>query len=239
MIYIISPHFDDAIGSCGGMISKYRDSEEITIVTVFTKEAKQPLSEFAIHLNALWKVEDAVKIRTKENQSACEFFNLPYINLGLTEAIYRKDGNRDLYPKEGDIFKEIDPADKTLPFRIAEKINGFANLNDMIILPAAVGRHVDHILVLKSYAFLKKRLKVLFYRDFSYKGPPYFNNMKEKRISISESNLEDKKTAVLLYKSQIGMLFEEFGGIDKYYAEVNSNDGELFEILYELMTEDE
>lgn len=239
MIYIISPHFDDAIGSCGGMISKCKGNEKITIVTVFTKEPITPLSEFALHLNDLWNVENAVITRTAENKSACEYLNLPYINLGFTEAIYRKDNGRDLYPREGDIFGEIDPADNTLPIEIADKINELVDTNDTVILPAAVGKHVDHILVLKSYKYLKEEIHISFYKDFSYEGFPYLDFIKESVIYISASNLNEKKKAVLKYNSQINMLFEEFGGIDKYYDSINSTNGKYFEVYYQLTKEGE
>lgn len=239
MIYIISPHFDDAIGSCGGMISKCKDYEKITIVTVFTKEPVTPLSKFALHLNNLWKVENAVKTRIAENKCACEYYNIPYINLGFTEAIYRKDNGRDLYPFEGDIFGEIDPVDNILPVEIADKINEFVDTNDTVILPAAVGKHVDHILVLKSYEYLKKGINILLYKDFSYEGLPYWDWVRENIIYISESNLNDKKNAVLKYKSQIDMLFEEYGGIDNYYDSTNSSNGKFFEVYYQLIAKGE
>ena len=122
---------------------------------------------------------------------------------------------------------------------IADKINEFVDTNDTVILPAAVGKHVDHILVLKSYEYLKKGINILLYKDFSYEGLPYWDWVRENIIYISESNLNDKKNAVLKYKSQIDMLFEEYGGIDNYYDSTNSSNGKFFEVYYQLIAKGE
>ena len=45
-IFYISPHYDDAVGSCGARISKDKVENDVSLITIFS-EVKKPFSEYA------------------------------------------------------------------------------------------------------------------------------------------------------------------------------------------------
>lgn len=232
MITIVSPHFDDAVGSCGGMIASAAGKDTVQIITVFTQHPQYPLSEFAVHLHDMWNVEDAVSIRTQENVQACQVLHANALSLGFTEAIYRIHNGKHLYPKEGDIFTEIADCDFSLSQKIADAINAFSNDHDTIYLPAGIGGHVDHLLVAMCRPYLNKNCQVRFYQDFSYEGTPYYQNLTRYELCFCEEHFIQKKNAVQCYKSQLEMLFDEHGGLDSYYEMANRKSTKLYAEAY-------
>lgn len=103
--YYISPHFDDAIGSCGGRIhSDLVNGTDVYLITIFSK-VTGPFSDYAILLHNYWKLSDPFNDRKNENFEACKSLGIKTINLEYEDAIYRKKDNIYLYPNDGDIFK--------------------------------------------------------------------------------------------------------------------------------------
>lgn len=88
--YYISPHFDDAIGSCGGRIhSDLVNGTDVYLITIFSK-VTGPFSDYAILLHNYWKLSDPFNDRKNENFEACKSLGIKTINLEYEDAIYRK-----------------------------------------------------------------------------------------------------------------------------------------------------
>ena len=89
-VYYISPHFDDAIGSCGGRIhSDLINGNNVYLVTIFSK-VTAPFSDYASSLHNYWQLSDPFNDRKNENFEACKSLGIKTINLEYEDAIYRK-----------------------------------------------------------------------------------------------------------------------------------------------------
>ena len=214
----LSPHFDDAIGSCGGLINRLvTRGDEVTVITVFAHIIKNDFSDFAKELNNLWNLKSPVEERIIENKNACEKMNIKYLNLDFTEAIYRKEKSKYLYPLSNDIFKDIVDEDSNLKNDIFDILCKYVKEDDLIYVPSSIGNHVDHKIVCEVGKMLTNTNKVIFYEDFSYEGSPNIAKTKIVKIKLSDEELFAKIEAVKEYKSQIEMLFGSIENIKLYY----------------------
>lgn len=231
MKYIfLSPHFDDAIGSCGGFISRLKNlNNEVLIVTCFAQPISGPFSNFANELHNMWNLTKPVEERTVENNNACRCLQVNCRNLPFIEAIYRISNDRFLYPLADDIFKDIADEDYKLIDKIAKELIKIFSKEDVIYSPVAIGNHVDHLLVNAAAKKLKSLgYNIKFYRDFSYYG--YVTTLSEYRsynVVLTEEEIDKKIKAVKMYKSQLNMLFK--GKIYEYYKNELEGKEEYYE----------
>ena len=127
-ILYISPHYDDAIISCGGKIySDVKEGHNVSVVTIFS-EVKGPFSDYAKSLHSYWKLTDPFLERRNENINACKILGVENITLGLEDAIYRTFNSKFLYPNNGDIFRKINLHDKNIKNKIVDKIKKIATI---------------------------------------------------------------------------------------------------------------
>lgn len=216
--YYISPHFDDAIGSCGGRIhSDLVNGTDVYLITIFSK-VTGPFSDYAILLHNYWKLSDPFNDRKNENFEACKSLGIKTINLEYEDAIYRKKDNIYLYPNDGDIFKKIAPDDSLLLEKIYTNFKKRFSKDDKYYFPMSIGNHVDHCIANIIGRKLKREgYNILFYSDFSYED--FTSNRKEKKeiFYLTEENIKAKINAVSKYKSQIFMIFGSIEKIEEYY----------------------
>ncbi len=154
----LSPHLDDVILSCGGLLyAQIRRSESVAVITVFagSPPVTMWLSPFAQGLHRRWQesttfdlnFNDPPAVRRKEDRAAFASIDpaIDVIHLPYTDCIYRADETGTfLYDSEGGLFGPIDPRDPAL-----------LNLRDQptppagttVYIPLSVGGHVDHKLV--------------------------------------------------------------------------------------------
>lgn len=217
-VYYISPHFDDAIGSCGGKIhSDLINGNNVYLVTIFSK-VTAPFSDYASSLHNYWQLSDPFNDRKNENFEACKSLGLKAINLEYEDAIYRKKDNIYLYPNDGDIFKKIASDDNLLLKKIYTNFKKNFSKDYKYYFPMSIGNHVDH----RIANIIGRKLKcdgynIMFYSDFSYEN--FTSNRKEKKriFYLTEENIKAKITAVSKYKSQIFMIFGTVDKIEEYY----------------------
>lgn len=219
-IFYISPHFDDAIGSCGGKI--YQDilnKNDVAIITIFSK-TKTPYSDYAKSLHEYWNLKNPINDRNRENENACQILNAKIINLNYLDAIYRTHNNNYLYPEDGDIFKDINNYDYNLKELIEEDLLKKIDKDSILYFPLSVGNHVDHIITYQvGLALKKKGYKVVFYKDNFYEGqlPEECQKLKKFEIIMDDDMLLKKCESVSRYTSQINMLFGGEDKIKEYY----------------------
>ncbi len=169
----ISPHLDDAVCSCGGLIREQTArGERVLVVTLFTMGAQneKTLPPYLRALHCLWgfSVEDPFIRRREEDRAALEMLGADYRHLGLQGALYRQapDGHY-LYPGLGFFGR---PADEDLPLlahirRILLDLRS-AYPEATFYAPLAVGGHVDHRLV--NQAMLYVPGPTSYYEDIPY-----------------------------------------------------------------------
>lgn len=216
--YYISPHYDDAIGSCGGKIyMDYLNNENPTIITIFSK-AKEPFSNYAKDLHSYWNLNNPLSDRKKENTNACQIIHAKEQSLQYEDAIYRIHNGEYLYPGNGDIFKQIHHKDESLHIKIAKDIKKIVNKEDKLYFPLGIGNHVDHIIAnLVGNNLKAEGYNITYYIDFSYEGHVLSKYKKKETIILDNKIIKQKSLAMSEYTSQVKMLFESRNKIFDYY----------------------
>ncbi len=208
----LSPHFDDAAFSCGGLIwEQVQRGDEVSILTVCAGEPPPgPISPYAQSLHDRWETgPDAVSVRRAENLHSCQILGTPAINLTLPDVIYRRspvDGS-PVCESDADLTAELRAEEIPLIDYLKNDLENRIPLNCEIVSPLALGGHVDHRLVRSAVAALGR--SVWYYADF-----PYLVNLDEtplalevdmnhRMVPITERGLEIWQASIAAHASQI------------------------------------
>ncbi|OGN72807.1 MAG: hypothetical protein A2X25_05095 [Chloroflexi bacterium GWB2_49_20] len=166
----ISPHLDDAVLSCGGLIREQTLSK--TCVEIWTICAGNPpecdLSPFAQSLHTLWGTGlETPALRRAEDIAACTLIGARYRHLSFLDCIYRqsRDGNW-LYPGEQSLFGDLSPEDESTANTLQTFLAATVKPDDILVVPLTIGNHVDHQMVRMSLEGLERPL--LYYSDVPY-----------------------------------------------------------------------
>jgi LmbE family N-acetylglucosaminyl deacetylase len=219
----LSPHLDDAVLSCGGLIRKQALAKEaVLVVTIFAGiPSYEHLSPFARGLHDAWgSPSDPVQVRRREDESALRFLGAKHLHLDYLDAIYRRDssGHAWLYGSNEGIFGPLHQDDLPLIAELAEVSERFllSSVGAQIYAPLALGGHVDHQIVRGvARVLMQKGNRVTFYEDYPYAEDP---EAYSKALAFPEERagpllvdiaqvLEEKIRATGLYVSQMSVLF--------------------------------
>lgn len=217
----LSPHLDDAILSCGGQI--YQQIQAGKEVLVATSMAGHPpngeLSSFAMSLQDRWElVEDAVAARRQEDLTASHFLGVDILHWDIPDCIYRVDpaSGKALYTSEEALFGRIHAADYDL---IDELVWYMTNLptHQRILIPLAVGQHVDHQLVRLAAERWPGKADFAYYEEYPYVREPAsikamltpVDKWHPEVIPLSRQALSAKIRAASCYRSQISTFFND------------------------------
>jgi LmbE family N-acetylglucosaminyl deacetylase len=146
----LSPHFDDAVLSCGGMIwEQTHKGDTVEIWTVCAGESPSgiPLPETARELHARWGTGDgAVAIRAVEDTEACRRVGAFHRHLNTPDAIYRRNPQKGepLVQKDADIFQPLPDYEQEHARTLAGEICRMLPEGIRLAAPLAMGGHVDH-----------------------------------------------------------------------------------------------
>ena len=156
MFVFLSPHFDDAIGSCGGVIRRLvAAGHPVKIITVMTRWSGAKLS----HMFYAWH-------RYGENRRACHTIGAEFLNAPFLDGYYRRDASgRRIYKKKSTLFDNENREPK-LVARIRDYIIQNTADGDILVAPAGLGNHIDHRLVRAATEDTGR--KVIFYEEFYY-----------------------------------------------------------------------
>jgi LmbE family N-acetylglucosaminyl deacetylase len=212
----ISPHFDDAVLSCGGLIWKQTQKGiPVEIWTVCAGDAPPgPLSLLAMVCHQQWGIEsaeDVVAARRLENQEAAALVGAETVNFSIPDCIYRRSPTGELlYPEE--VFVPIHPCEKNLAEEIAAVLTSELQPDDVVVSPLAIGGHLDHVLARLAAEHLDRPVR--YYADIPYliNNPemlvPATKELKETVYPISKKGLGIWQSGIAAYATQILMLFE-------------------------------
>jgi LmbE family N-acetylglucosaminyl deacetylase len=212
----ISPHFDDAILSCGGLIwEQTKKRIPVEIWTVCAGDAPPgPLSALAVACHWQWGIEsaeDVVAARRIENQEAAKLVGANTVNFSIPDCIYRlSPTGESLYPE--DIFVPIHTIEKNLDGDISIALASELEPDDTVVSPLAIGGHVDHVLTRLAVEHLDR--PVWYYADIPYliNHPEMLahatKEQKKTLFRISETGLGVWQSGIAAYATQILMLFE-------------------------------
>ena len=217
----LSPHFDDAVLSCGGTIAlQAATGQKVLIVTVFggVPGAQSQLSSFARGLQQATGLgpdpAEATRRRREEDAAAASTLHADTLWLDYLEAIYR--GSQ--YSSEESLFGDVHAADLPLDEELAALL---LNIHErapqaVIYAPLGIGHHVDHQLLCSAADRLaQRRLNVKFYEDFPYVTQQGTLEVRQRELGIPmepqlvevSGTMRHKEEAVAQYTSQVPRLF--------------------------------
>lgn len=215
----LSPHLDDAIYSCGGIIASFISAGDIvTVITVFAGNPEPgPISPFAAGIQERWGVvESPMVARRAEDRMACGRLGASVVHLQLPDAIYRRDDSQEpLYGSETGLFQDIRPEESRLPESIQPLLKGVVPPEAKVYCPLAVGGHVDHRIV-------RLATDGLFYQTYYYSDQPYAARGgtvpaslppiegEELLLSLADLEIEIWAQAAAEYRSQLSTFWEGY-----------------------------
>lgn len=219
----LSPHLDDAVLSCGGLIwEQVRRGQAVQIWSICAGDPPSGvLSSFAESLHARWKTgREAMTLRRAEDQAACNLLGAKIRHFNIPDCIYRAailspSGNVTfLYPSEATLFGPIHPAETQLIEEVYVQIQTHLPPQVQVVSPLALGNHVDHQLVRLAAEDLGKSL--WYYADYPY-AEQQGEHLMEMRVSgwklrifqITEKGLNAWQEAILVYTSQTSTFWKD------------------------------
>jgi LmbE family N-acetylglucosaminyl deacetylase len=215
VVYIISPHIDDACFSLGLTIEMYNSlGDQIRIVNCFT------VSNFTINKN-IFDVEQVTAIRKGEDQKlARQFKGLIFENLGLLDAPLRKELIRQKLP--------LNVNNQLLVLKIADFIISSIPTGSSLFCPLSIGNHIDHLICMEAAILVsRKNLYVVsFYEDLPYTSRCTAEEISKKILYIQDctgmqlisdlisvKNYSTKEKMLQCYSSQLdGRINDEIMG---------------------------
>jgi len=212
----LSPHLDDAVLSCGGLIfEQSRQGLQTEIWTIFAGDAPDgPLSPLALRCHADWGIPDVhelVAIRRDEDQAAAGIVGAEIAHFSLPDCIYRRAAaGNPLYPDE--VFVPFHPFDLGLDADIAAVLATELLPDDILVAPLAIGQHVDHRLARMAAERLHRPLR--YYADIPYvlRRPellaPATQAMAAELYPVSEEGLQAWISGSAAYQTQMVMVLE-------------------------------
>jgi len=234
-ILILSPHRDDAAFSLSIAITHWLTARHaVTILNIFTRSRYAPYSDAAfVHENDQLSYVSAIRLREDEHflRRITETLpkglksNLHMVDLNLKDAPIRLR-----IPLEELSDTPVNPTDPAL-----EKIRktlvkqSEAGAMEALVVPAALGKHIDHLIVREAVLPFTSTIPTAFYEDLPYATthPSASTDLELLRESAEqrseplspvlyqiESAVERKRKLILGYASQIdddaGALISDF-----------------------------
>jgi LmbE family N-acetylglucosaminyl deacetylase len=219
----LSPHFDDAVLSCGGLLDEQtRQGIQSEIWTIFAGDPPAgPLSEFAQQNQALWGFatpEETLATRRAEDEEAACLVGADLVHFTIPDCIYRRSPIGD-YLYTDNVVTSPHPAERGLPGQIAAALRSELRRDDLLVSPLSLGGHVDHRLVRQAAESLRRPL--LYYADVPYvlNNPqslqPAIADLESQLYEVSETGLDAWLRGVASYRSQVSSLYKGAGTLDE------------------------
>lgn len=212
----LSPHYDDAVLSCGGMIwEQMQCGDQAEIWTICAGEPTPPPQNGAV-LSLSERMQNAhhtVTRRRYEDIAACQRLGVPYRHFPIPDCIYRwlPDG-KQLIQSDAEIYQAIHPDEMGLVSEVARMLDENLSPNVQVVSPLTVGGHRDHRMTRQAIEMLG--IPVWYFPDFPYvvSALDEFNELrlqmdKTYQVQIGEEGLRAWQEAIQAYASQMIGLF--------------------------------
>jgi LmbE family N-acetylglucosaminyl deacetylase len=236
----LSPHFDDAVLSCGGQIWEQAQAGQVVEIWTVCGGAPaqgQALSAFAQALHARWAfgpgAPEAVLARRAEDEGAASRLRAHLRAWDLPDCIYRRlpDGPAGapgswLVNGEDDLWQDVHPLEEGVLERMAAWFLRDLSAADCLVSPLTLGNHVDHRLVRAAArrAAQQAGCRLWYYSDYPYavRGAAEVQartgaDWQEVCLEISAEGLRAWQEAVACYTSQISTFWT---GLDAMRAAI-------------------
>jgi LmbE family N-acetylglucosaminyl deacetylase len=223
----LSPHLDDAVFSCGGLIAQQTaKGEPVTVITVCAGDPPPgPLSSFAQELHAQWQAGSSpMASRRQEDLAACGRLSAAVVHLEIADAIYRRSaGGQPLYPSESAIFSPLHPEEGELVEALAAMLQPLCPPDAHLYCPMGIGGHVDHRLTRLAAERLSRPLYYYYDLPYAARGESLPDDLRlpigEVQLRpLAQSELEAWVAAASEYGSQIPVFWEDVGAMGREFA---------------------
>ncbi|MEC3914674.1 PIG-L deacetylase family protein [Nocardia sp. CDC160] len=157
-VVVVSPHFDDAVLSVGGLIAgRVGRGQVVEVLTVFSGAG------VAVGGGGRQKAFSDYGVRGEEDERALGILGARGRRLGLFERLFREPRPRGPLA----LFRTSeDLARGAYVETVRRGIGRLVEDGDTVVLaPLGIGNHVDHVIV--AVAALRVGSRVLFYEDFN------------------------------------------------------------------------
>ncbi len=236
MHVFLSPHYDDAALSCGGLIYQLKQrGESVLIITVMGGDPPQPPPDTPIvrDLHQRWQAgDDPVATRRQEDAAAAVILGAHTGIFNFPDCVYRVSAEGvALYPTEESLWGKVHPDDPALNALMAM---GDWPLNvppKVIYAPLGVGDHVDHKLVRNWGIWLSKQGRtVKFYAEYPYtaRNPQALEQalaafkmalppvpLQPESVQLHDEDVTAKLRAIAAYQSQISTFWQDVADMER------------------------
>ena len=210
----VSPHLDDVVFSCGGLVALLGDAGWRTVLaTVFTRSVV-PARGFALACQldkGLAADVDYMALRRAEDLRAAAILSVSAVHwLDFPEAPHR--GYESAAALFGDVHEHDDVA-PTLTAALSSLVDRVGP--NLVLAPQGLGNHVDHRQTLHAVLRAARTRPIAFYQDAPYvlRNPsaPPLSCVPDgvRRCMPMRSVIQRKVLASCAYDSQLGF---QFGG---------------------------
>ena len=229
-LVVLSPHLDDAVLSCGGLMIHAVSRTSVTVATLFTEAGRAPYTLSArryLHQVGARNAQALYHQRRAEDHAVLEPLGIRGIHAGLTEALFRRRPVPGwwsvwarLLPELAHIYPiyrlhltsgRIAAADAATLQDACEFIQRLVGSGPHLLLaPLGVGGHVDHVLV--RTAAERSGAQVAYYSDFPYNQRDPVPDTFIQRNDLVETQwfafAKEKAELIRTYRTQVQALFQ-------------------------------
>ena len=224
-LVVLSPHLDDAVLSCHGLLESVRKHIPRLVISVCCSQPPKP----GMNKRARGRKGFAPpKQRRAEDIAAMEAMKCNYVHLGFPDAIHRRSASSGNFiyssaeTREGEL--RLDDANyiEELYLILSRLCCDMGPL--ILVAPLGIGRHVDHLICAHvAMRLVKANIKLLFYEDLPYvwRGlheDEHLDDAKSafERLGIDPSrryfvdtDIKKKISVMKCYESQLPLLFKD------------------------------
>ncbi len=230
----LSPHLDDGVFSCGGMIhQQVQNGERVVVISLCAGQpGEEQVPPFAAELHARWGVSAAsvAQQRSAEDLAALGLLGAEAVHLPFLDCIYRLDPatGRAFYDSEANLFGNLAAYDLSKLDQVATLLSMALSPLGLtrVYAPLALGHHVDHQLT--RLAAERLGTPFAYYEDYPYADPEAklssfcrktgreTDGLFVELVALSEASLDAKCRAMALYTSQISSFWDD--GVSAIHA---------------------
>ena len=230
----LSPHLDDAVLSCGGIIwQQVQSGHQVEIWTICAADPPSgPLAPFAQMLHARWQTgSQSMAARRAEDIQACRVLGAAWQHFPFADCIYRFDPQTGtpLIADRDDLFSPLRTADLALADQLAADLAVQLTSGAHWVAPLTLGSHRDHQLVRRAAEQLG--VPLWLYADYPYAAsdPDHATNLpanvQPQSFLLTPAALTVWQDAVAAYQSQLSSFWDSETQMRLALAEYYQNGG--------------
>ncbi|WP_328946224.1 PIG-L family deacetylase [Streptomyces sp. NBC_00250] len=232
-ILVLSPHLDDAVLSCGGLLGWDGRRAPVTVASLFTEATPPPYTLSARQYLKQTGADDAEELfaeRRAEDRRVLERLDVHCRHVGLVDGLFRRLPRprrgtarlARLLPEVAHVYPtyrlhlsrgRVSPHDAETLRAVAATVDELlpGSSGGLVLAPLGVGGHADHVLV--RTAAERSGRRVVYYSDFPYNqhaAPDARFSGRNRLVARGwERGLDRKAELIRGYGTQADALFPE------------------------------